>query len=73
MKEVLGKKIKDFRKKKGYTIVDMVELTGINKSNYSHMENGKLNFTLDSLSKICEVLNIDIDLFEKEEQKMGQK
>ena len=70
MKKEIGKQIKTYRKQKGYKIANMVEETGINKSNYSQIENGKVNFTIDSLSKVCDVLNLSVKL---EEQKRGQK
>lgn len=69
MRVDVASQIKEYRKKRGYTIDKMVELTGINKSNYSQMENGKLNLTIDSLSKICTVLKVSLKL---EEQKKGQ-
>lgn len=70
MKEKIGTQIKEIRKKKGYKISNMVELTGINQSNYSQLENGKVNLTLDSLTKVCDALNLSVKL---EEQKEGQK
>lgn len=69
MKEKIGNKIKEVRKKRGYKISKMVELTGINQSNYSQIENGKVNLTIDSLTKVCDVLSLSLKL---EEQKEGQ-
>lgn len=69
MKKDIGNQLREHRKKGGRKIINMVELTGINKSNYSQIENGKINFTIDSLEKICDVLNLSVKL---EEQKKGQ-
>ena len=67
IKNLLGKRIKELRKRKGYTQEKLAELAGIEIPSLSNIENGK-NYpnyeTLENLSKALEVRPFEIYLFE---------
>ena len=60
-------KIKQIAKEKGMTMAKLAEEMGVQPVNLSSALNG--NPTLTTLTKIAEVLNVEvIDLFEREEK-----
>lgn len=54
----LGEKIRDLRKKKQFTIIQMAKSTGIDQATLSRIENGKMTGTLDSHRRIAEALGL---------------
>lgn len=60
-KEKLGDRIKNFRKKKGYTAKYFSEKIGIPYSTYSNYENNNRMPNFNTLIKISEGLDIDIN------------
>ena len=54
-------RMKDLRKEKGYTQIKMQMLTGIDQSDYSKIENGKRNFTLEQCKRIAQALSTSMD------------
>ena len=54
-------RLKDLRKKRGYTQVKMQMLTGIDQSDYSKLENGKRYFTFEQCRKLAMVLDTSMD------------
>lgn len=54
-------RLKQLRKKRGYTQVKMQMLTGIDQSDYSKIENGKRYFTFEQCRKIAIALNTSMD------------
>ena len=61
----LGEKIKSFRKKRGLTLVEISQNTGIDPATLSRIENGKMPGTLDSHMKIAESLGVRLpELYE---------
>jgi transcriptional regulator with XRE-family HTH domain len=61
----LGQRIKDLRKAKNLTIVEVAKSTGIDQATLSRIENGKMTGTLDSHRKIAETLGLRLpDLYE---------
>ncbi len=48
----LGEKIRSIRKKKGYSILQIKELTGLSKSTISELENDKSSPTAETLQKL---------------------
>lgn len=61
----IGKRIAEIRKKKGLTILQVHEMTGLDNSNIGKIEKGRYNVGIDVLHKICEALNVEIEFIEK--------
>jgi len=55
----IGKIIKKTRIQKGWTQKDLAERLGLKQPNISLIEKGKVNLTLETLTKIAKVLGID--------------
>ncbi len=63
-KALLGRKIKEIRKSKGWTQEYLSEKIGINPKSVLRIESGKTFPTIQNLEKIAEVFEIEIfDLF----------
>jgi len=56
-----GKIIRWHRKKSGLTQKELADLAGVGKSVVFDVEHGKKTVQFNSLSKICDVLNITIE------------
>ena len=56
-------RLKELRKKRGYTQVKMQMLTGIDQSDYSKIENGKRYYTFEQCRKIAIALDTSMDYF----------
>lgn len=57
---MIGKKIAEIRKSKGYTLSELAEKANISKSYLSNLErNQNKNPSLKIISRVAEVLNID--------------
>ena len=54
----LGNRIRQLRKSKNLTLVEVAKSTGIDQATLSRIENGKMTGTLDSHRRIAEVLGI---------------
>lgn len=68
--ELLGKHIKELRKKKGIKQTDLAYDCGFEKQNMRRIEAGKTNPTIKTLLKISEALEIPInDLIKKFDEK----
>lgn len=63
----LGKKIRELRKEKRYSIMNIRELTGLSKSTISEIENDKSSPTAETLQKIADALEVTVDVFFKED------
>ncbi|MDM1397195.1 helix-turn-helix transcriptional regulator [Myroides odoratimimus] len=59
----LGKAIREVRKKKGFTLVEMSDKTGISINALSLMEKGDTFPQKKSLEKVSEALNVPINYF----------
>ena len=69
----LGERIRDLRKTKKLTIVDVAKHTGIDQATLSRIENGKMTGTLDSHRRIAETLGLRLpDLYETVMQKSAE-
>lgn len=55
----LGEKIRELRKKKELTQLDIEVRTGINRANISKIESGRLNVEFYTLIRLAEVFEID--------------
>ena len=54
-------RLKDLRKKRGYTQLYMQMKTGINQSDYSKIETGKRYYTFEQCKRIALTLNTSMD------------
>lgn len=57
----IGLKIKFLRIKKNLKQSDLADFANINVSSIVHIENGEQNFTIETLYKITNVLNVSIN------------
>ena len=58
--EKFGKRVKDLRKKKGFTQEKLAELTKIDYSYLNAIESGKKNPSLKRIAKIARVLGVSL-------------
>lgn len=54
-------RLKDLRKEKGFTQIQMQHLTGIDQSDYSKIENGKRYYSFEQCRKIAIALETSMD------------
>ena len=60
MNELLGNRIKALRSSKGYTQEQMSERIGISRQKYARIESGANNITLEDLSQIAKILDVQV-------------
>ncbi|WP_082038843.1 helix-turn-helix domain-containing protein [Vibrio rotiferianus] len=60
---VVGKKIKEIRKKKSLTIEDLSEKSGVSVGHISRLENGKKSPTISTLEKLATALDVPVVYF----------
>ena len=60
MNELLGNRIKSLRISKDYTQEQMAELIGISRQKYARIESGANNITLEVLSRIAKILEVQV-------------
>lgn len=69
----LGERIKNLRKERKLTLVEVAGRTGIDQATLSRIENGKMSGTLQSHMKISEVLGVRLpDLYDEVMSKLGE-
>ncbi len=54
-------RLKDLRKKRGFTQLKMQMLTGIDQSDYSKIENGKRFLSLEQCRRVAQALDTSMD------------
>lgn len=59
--EVFGKRLKELRKAKGYTIEQFADMVGISKSTLGYYENDKRMPDIEILARIADTLNVNAD------------
>ncbi|RKD30017.1 helix-turn-helix domain-containing protein [Thermohalobacter berrensis] len=59
----IGKKLNHLRKKKGYSLSELEEISGISKSMLGQIERGESNPTIKTLWKIAKSLNVNFSFF----------
>lgn len=64
--DIVGERIRELRLKKGLTLKDMSELTGLSQGFLSLVERSKSSVTLQSISKISEALGVSRTYFFEE-------
>ena len=60
MNAILGNRIKALRCSRNYTQEHMSELIGISRQKYARIENGTNNITLEVLSQIAKILEVQV-------------
>jgi transcriptional regulator with XRE-family HTH domain len=65
-REVIGKQIRTFREKKGFSQDELAEIMEVNRSTISKVENGKFAITIDYLVKFAWYLDFNISVLEKQ-------
>ena len=64
-REAIGKEIRAFREKKGFSQDELSEIMEVNRSTISKVETGKFAITIDYLVKFAWYLDFDISMVEK--------
>ena len=64
-RDFIGKRIAEIRQAKGLSIRQLAEACGVNFANIYKIENGKYNVSIDILGKICDALEVKLELVEK--------
>lgn len=64
----IGKRIAELRAKKGLSQAQLGELSGVGPSHIGRIELGKYSVGIDTLAKIGEVLEMELDFNPKEQQ-----
>ena len=67
-RQELGKIIQSRRKELKITQVDLALIAEVSTKQLSNIEQGKVSTTIDTLSKICETLGLNIDINIKTEK-----
>ena len=63
--KLFGKRIKELRKKKGYTQEQLSEKIGLFQKQIGNIETGTCFTTMNNLEKLSEILDVDVkDLFD---------
>lgn len=57
-KDLIGKNLYKYRKKAGLTQIEVSEKANLSDKTYADIERGTANMRVDTLIKICKVLNI---------------
>ena len=65
-RELIGRSIRAFREKKGYSQDELAEVMDIHRSTISKIETGKFAITIDYLVKFAWYLDFDISVLEKQ-------
>lgn len=61
----IGKMIAEIRNKKGFSVRELGERSGVSYVNIGKIERGAYNVSVDILRKICDALDVEIVLKEK--------
>lgn len=65
-RESIGKQIRTFREKKGFSQDELAEIMDVHRSTISKVETGKFAITVDYLVKFAWYLDFDISVMEKQ-------
>lgn len=65
-RETIGKQIRGFREKKGFSQDELAEIMEVHRSTISKVETGKFAITIDYLVKFAWYLDFNISVLEKQ-------
>ena len=63
-REQIGQQIAGLRQKKGLTLKQLAEASGVTSQNLTKIEHGKYNVSIDILTKVCIALGAEITIKE---------
>lgn len=61
MNTTIGKRIRNYREKKGYSQEELAEQLHISRSTYQRIENGETNSWINHIEKICDSLDVTLE------------
>ena len=67
-REAIGKQIRAFREKKGFSQDELAEIMGVNRSTISKVETGKFAITIDYLVRFAWHLDFELALIKKQDE-----
>ena len=67
-REMIGKQIREYREKRGFSQDELCEIMEINRSTISKIETGKFAITIDYLVKFAWYLDFNISVLEKQDK-----
>ena len=62
----IGQQLAEIRKSKGLSLRQLSDMCGVTYQNLNKIENGRYSVGLDILSKICDTLDCQLDIIQKE-------
>lgn len=68
IKRILGQRLRYRREELGYSLRALSSVSDLSVNNIVRIEQGKYNYTIDILSRLCGYLDLGIDLFDGEEE-----
>ncbi len=69
---VLGNAVMRARMKRGWSQTDLAEAVGTKQANISQIEAGLANPTLDLIQRLCETLNLELNLMERGKETVAE-
>lgn len=60
MRIILGKRIEEARRAKGWTIYELAKRTGLGETHLKKLEQGVYSCRVDILEKVCKALEIEV-------------
>lgn len=67
-REAIGKQIRAFREKRGFSQDELAEIMEVNHSTISKIETGKFAISIDYLAKFAWYLDLNILVLEKQDK-----
>lgn len=61
----IGGQVATIRKEKGLSIRELAEACGVTAQNITKIEHGRYNVSIDILGKICDALEVRLELVDK--------
>lgn len=66
IRTAIGARIRELRLSRGLTQQQLADLSHLSKPNISNIEAGKYSVGIDVLQRICQALNVTLQLVEKD-------
>ena len=61
-RERIGRRLAEIRKVRGYTVRRLASSANLRAATISNVENGKISVGIDILAKICDALEVRIEI-----------
>ena len=59
--KIFGTRLREVRKSKKITQIELANMLGISQKSYSHWENGKTEPSFESIVKLADLLDVSLD------------